>query len=109
MGDYSLVVADGHVDAADCQALGKAINQAGLSLHGNVWVDCERVASISTEALRAVLSLSSTADKTGVALVFYQLSPALKEVMRDSRLDSVLHIVPSIAEAGKMCRKGRGL
>lgn len=105
MKGYCLVLAKGRIDAAGSCTLEQVVRVAGLSRDKNVWVDCEAVTSISTEALRAVLSLSGRAEKEGVALVFYQLSPALKNTLQEAGLDRVLHIVPGIADAYRYCRQ----
>jgi anti-anti-sigma factor len=105
MKGYCLVSAKGRIDGAGSCILEQVVRIAGLSRDKNVWVDCGAVTSISTEALRAVLSLSGRAEKEGVALIFYQLSPALKSILQEAGMDRVLHIVPGIADAYRYCRQ----
>jgi anti-anti-sigma factor len=105
MKGYCLVSARGHLDAAGMGTLEQVVRITGLSRDRNVWVDCGAVTSISTEALRAVLALSGRAEKEGIALVFYQLSPALGSALQEAGLESVLRIVPGIADAYRYCRQ----
>jgi anti-anti-sigma factor len=105
MKGYCLVLARGRLDAAAGCTLEQVVRATGLSRDKNVWVDCGAVTSISTEALRAVLSLSGTAEREGVTLVFCQLSPALQATLEEAGLDRVLHIVPGIADAYRYCRQ----
>jgi anti-anti-sigma factor len=105
MRGYCLVSAKGHIDAADSRILEQLVRMSVQSGDKNVWVDCRAVTSITTEALRCVLSLSGKAEKEGVCLVFYQLSPALKSVLQEAGLDKVLCIMPGIAATYRHCRR----
>lgn len=108
MKECILVLMKGEVKASDCSLLENVLELASVSTHKNVWVDCGHVASVSTQALRIILALSSRARSVGVNLVLCQMAPSMEKVMRESRLDTVLHIVPSIAEASRVCANNRG-
>ena len=102
MRGYCLVSARGHIDS---RILEQLVGMSVQSGDRNVWVDCRAVTSITTEALRSVLSLSGRAEKEGVCLVFYQLSPALKSVLQEAGLDRVLCIMPGIAAVYRHYRR----
>lgn len=107
MKECSLVLMKGNLEASDCALLETVLQIASLSRSRNVWVDCESLASLSTEMLRRILFLSGKAESLGVNLLFYQMTLPVKKAMRESRLDSVLHIVPSITEASLYCKNRR--
>lgn len=107
MDECTLVLMKGGIKASDCLLLENVLELASLSTHKNMWVDCGHIASVSTQALRIILSLSTKAGAEGVNLVLYQMPPNLRKKMKESRLDTVLHIVPSIADASRLC-KGNG-
>lgn len=94
---------EGNIEATDCSMLKDILRISALSRNKSVWVDCERTATVSEEALRKMLSLSEKAKSMGVTLLFYQMTPSMKRAVKEAGLATKLHIVPSIAEASHFC------
>ncbi|MCC9138000.1 STAS domain-containing protein [Pontibacter silvestris] len=105
MKNHNLVLAKGHIDTDDCLTLSQVLNNTTLSKCKTVWVDCEQVTSISTDALHLVLNLSDKATSLGIPLLFYQLNPALKDTVKEEGLYQVLNILPTITDANNYHQK----
>ncbi|WP_162052211.1 STAS domain-containing protein [Pontibacter pamirensis] len=106
-GEYSLVLMKGSIEASDCFLLDNVLELTSLSAHKNMWIDFGDVAAVSTQALRIILALSTKAKSSGVNLVLYQMTASMRKTMKESRLDTVLLIVPSIADASRICESNR--
>ena len=103
--DCYFITASGRLSAEDCRQLKQVIAEARGNLARHVLVDCERIDSVSTEALRIVLSQTTSAEIAGINLLFYHVNPNFKEIIDKTGLDSVLHIVPSLKEAYQYCKQ----
>ncbi len=101
----SLVMAKGCVNTDDCNMLEQVMRCAALSKNKTVWVDCESISSLPTKSLRMLLSLCSKAKSSGVELLFYQFNPKIHRVIEKAGLNSVLNILPTMADAYAYCRK----
>lgn len=101
----SLVMAKGNVDTKDCSVLEHVMRCAALSKNKTVWVDCESISSLPTTSLRMLLSLCSKAEASGVLLLFYHFNPKINRIIEKAGLDSVLNILPTMADAYAYCRK----
>ncbi|WP_347160084.1 STAS domain-containing protein [Pontibacter chitinilyticus] len=101
------VLAKGELEGSDCVEVEKAVRETAHMQFKNVWVDCEHLTSITTQALRMVLSQTSKAEATGVNLVLYQVPASLLKKIKESGLDKVLHIVPTITDAYQFCKNRR--
>ncbi|GAB3528172.1 hypothetical protein GCM10027443_05740 [Pontibacter brevis] len=101
----SLVMAKGCVDTEDCTLLEHVMRCASLSKNKTVWVDCESISSLPTKSLRMLLSLCSKAESNGVTLLFYQFNPKINRIIEKAGLNSVLNILPTMADAYAYCRK----
>lgn len=101
----SLVMAKGSVNPEDCSLLEHVMRCAALSKNKTVWVDCESISSLPTKSLRMLLSLCSKAEASGVLLLFYQFNPKMNKIIEKAGLDSVLNILPTMADAYAYCRK----
>ncbi|RDV12981.1 STAS domain-containing protein [Pontibacter diazotrophicus] len=107
MKECSLVLMKGHIEEPDCAFLENVLLAASLSRNKSIWVDCENVTSVSFKALRKLLSLSNEATSEGVNLLFFEMTPSVKKAIKVSRMEAVLHVVPSIADASRYCRNKR--
>jgi anti-anti-sigma factor len=103
MKECSLVLLKGHIGEPDCAFLENVLLAASLSINKSMWVDCEHVTSVSSKALRMLLSLSNEATSEGVSLLFFEVTPSVKKAIKESRMEAVLHVVPSIADASQYC------
>ncbi|MFD3003047.1 STAS domain-containing protein [Pontibacter toksunensis] len=101
--ESSLVLMEGRIEASDCLLLEDVLQAASFSNTKCIWVDCEHIVSVSTAALRAMLSLSRKAKSEGVHLLFYEMAPSVKKALKESGPDAGLHIVASIADASHYC------
>lgn len=101
----SLVLAKGCVDTEDCSMLEQVMRCAALSKNKTVWVDCESISALPTKSLRMLLSLCSKAESSGVLLLFYQFNPKMNQIIERAGLNSVLNILPSMADAYSYCRQ----
>lgn len=99
MNENNMVLVRGHLDVSDCHKLEQAMSSFKLTPNKSVWVDCEHLDDVSTEVLRWLLFIAGKAKANKIDLVFYQLNPLLKLKIKDAGLDSVLQIVPTIADA----------
>lgn len=102
--DCFFVTAGGCLDAGDCLLLKQAIVAAKAAGVHNVLVDCEHLTAVTTEALRIVLSQTSSAEVAGINLVFYRVHPGVQAVLDRTGLNSVLCIVQGLQEAYHYCR-----
>lgn len=96
---------DGRIDASDCSLLEDVLQTASFSKNKCIWVDCEHIISVSTAALRAMISLSRRAKSEGLNLLFYEMAPSVKKAFKDSGLDTGLHVVASITDASHYCEE----
>lgn len=99
MQDCCFVEAKGELNADTYRQMMQILDDAIAAKLRNVWVDCEQATAVSTQVLRMMLQHSSKADAAHINLVFYQVSPQLQTAFKNSGLDSVLRIVPTIKEA----------
>lgn len=102
--DCYFITASGCLDAGDCLQLKQAIAAAKATGVSNVLVDCDRLTAVTTEALRIVLSQTSSAEVAGINLVFYRVQPNIQEIIDRTGLNSVLRIVQGLQEAYHYCR-----
>ncbi|MBF9254463.1 STAS domain-containing protein [Pontibacter sp. 172403-2] len=103
--DCCFVEAKGELDADTYRQMIQILDKAIAAKLRNVWVDCEQATAVSTQVLRMMLQHSSKADAAHINLVFYQVSPQLQTAFKNSGLDSVLRIVPTIKEAYQYSRQ----
>jgi len=103
--DCFFVTASGCLDVADCRQLRHAIATAKEAGIHNVLVDCDRLESVTTDALREVLSQTSRAEVEGVNLLFYGVQPHIQGIIDKTGLNSVLHIVQGLQQAYSYCRR----
>ena len=54
-----------------------------------------------------MLALSSKADYFGVNLLFCQMTLPVGKTMQKSKLDALLHIVPTVADDSSYCKRIR--
>jgi anti-anti-sigma factor len=99
------ITASGCLDAEGCLQLKQAIADAKKNNIHHILVDCKQLTDVTTEALRLVLSQTSSAEVAGVNLVFYQVNPGIHEIINRTGLNSVLVIVPDLQEAYRYCRQ----
>ena len=102
--DCFFLTASGCLDAEDCLQLKQAIVAAKSAGIHNVLVDCEHLTAVTTEALRIVLSQTSSAEVAGINLVFCRIQPGVQAVLDRTGLNSVLCIVQGLQEAYHYCR-----
>lgn len=93
------VTASGCLEGKDCLELKQVIAKARENCIRHVLVDCERITSVTTEALRIVLSQTTHAEANGINLLFYHVNTNLRETIDKTGLNSVLHIVLTLKEA----------
>ena len=105
--DCHFITISGCLDAEDCRQLKQFIADAKAKHIRNVLVDCERITTVTTEALRIVLSQTTHAEATGINLLFYHVNPKVQEIIDKTGLNSVLHIVPSLKEAYRYTKRYR--
>jgi anti-anti-sigma factor len=103
--DSCFITASGCLDAAGCLQLKKAIANARVYQIKHILVDCGQLTAVTTEALRLVLSQTSSAEVAGVNLVFYHVGLDIQKIIDKTGLNSVLHIVPGLHEAYQFCRQ----
>ncbi|RDV16818.1 anti-sigma factor antagonist [Pontibacter diazotrophicus] len=103
--DCHFITAIGCFNGDDCRQLRQVIADAKDQHIRHVLVDCERITSVTTEALRIVLSQTTHAEATGINLLFYHVNTKTQEIIDKTGLDSVLHIVLSLKEAYQYCKQ----
>ena len=103
--DCYFITASGCLDTSDCLQLKQAIAAARAAGINKVLVDCERLTAVTTEALRMVLSQTSTAEVAGINLLFYRVPPNIQQIIDKTGLNSVLQIVTGLQEAYLYCKK----
>lgn len=94
-----VITCQGELDQDAVGLFEEAIEKAKVMPHHNIWVDCSGITSVSTAAMRTILSYLGTIDSLGLSLVLYNLQPAVQEKLEQSGLTSVLRILPGIKEA----------
>jgi len=99
-----IILVNGDLDLSATQALDKAIKRALAIQQHSIWVDCAGLTTISTGALRLILSHLSTIQARGISLVLYHVEAGIHQRLEDSGLSSLLTIVPSIKEAYLLCK-----
>ena len=104
MKECCFVLAKGNLEGNDCREVARAVRETASMDIKNVWVDCEHLTSISIQALRMVLAQTSVAEATNVNLILFQVPAPLLKRIKESGLDTVLHIVPTIQDAHHYCR-----
>ena len=103
--DNYFVTASDCLDGDDCRRLKQTIMDAKARGVRHVLVDCERITSVTTEALRIVLSQTTNAEVAGINLLFYHVQPNMQQIIDKTGLDSVLHIVLTLKEAYQYCKQ----
>ncbi|GAB3527879.1 hypothetical protein GCM10027443_04860 [Pontibacter brevis] len=103
--DCLFVTANGCLDAEDCRQLRQVIANAKENHTRHVLFDCQRITTVTTEALRIVLSQTTHAETTGINLLFYHVNPNLQEIIDKTGLNSVLHIDLNLKEAYQYCKQ----
>ena len=99
------ITASGSLNAEDCRQLKQVIADARANHARHVLVDCERIDAVTTEALRIVLSQTTSAEIAGINLLFYHVNPNFRVIIDKTGLNSVLHIVPTLKEAYQYCKQ----
>lgn len=105
MQNCCFVEAKGDLDADTYRLMKQILDDATAAKLRNVWIDCAQVTSVSTQVLRMMLQHSSKAEAAHINLLFYQVSPQLQAAFKNSGLDGVLHIVPTIKEAYRFSKQ----
>lgn len=99
MPESVVIQCQGELDQHVVASFDEAIQKANFSSHHNIWVDCAGITSISTSAMRSILSYLGTIDTLGISLVLYNLQPVVQQKLEQAGLTPHLKIVPGIKEA----------
>ena len=101
-----VITCNGELNQDAVARFDEAISRARATAHQNIWVDCHGITSVSTAAMRAILSYLGTMDELGLRLVLFNLQPAVQQKLEQAGLTSVLKILPGIREAYLLYKHG---
>lgn len=94
VGDVLVVTLPARLDAAQISAIEAPLAEALATQSGNVVVDLSRVEFVASLALRLLLTQHKELRQRGGELRLSGLRPAVAEVFRKSRFDTLFKIYP---------------
>ena len=98
-GDTLTLQLDGELDASSAVVLDNELNKPDLLNYRKVLIDCQKLSYISSAGLGVFISHLQRLQDSNVKLVFFNMQEKVFNVFEILGLDSLMNIVPTVAEA----------
>ena len=98
-GDTLTLQLDGELDASSAVVLDNELNKPDLLNYRKVLIDCQKLSYISSAGLGVFISHLQRLQDSNVKLVFFNMQEKVFNVFEILGLDSLMNIVPTMAEA----------
>jgi anti-anti-sigma factor len=97
----TILAPSGSVTFESCETLEFSLEQAALSPHPRVVLDCRLVKALDSEALQLLMAWQEKLQTTGGRLTLANLNDVCTDIMVVTRLVHVLNIVDDLKDAAK--------